>query len=676
MKGTAILEQHRRRHTHSGARPASASGRSAPFTTAAARAGSVTSAVRWPDADGQLTQRISGPRVRALFRLLHIPTKLPPHSKPRRRPAAPPRSHRRPLPASLRRRIEHLVELRHHAGRWNLHGGDLFVVPRWLAATTAPPPRVRTGPLRIHVDASRTPRLTLNGDAQREELASITLSPRAPALWRRNFIIDTAAIIHRDLNRVLGAPPTSSAWLAQMVSAPEIAEQAAIAVWNEFLAAVDVPLGLRVPDFELSLADLLVVLSGPRGGRDREWFANHWPAAAAARLRAHKATEDFRRIDANRAAAVKVATAAFCCHEREDCSHARLLAREIPKYREDPCLSRVLAGHGQRSEVHIRAILAWANQRENGALLSRIARCSRYTREQMELAAETAVQPVWVSGACRMAMGQLVVRTFAGSGFDPAGLAPASIAAVFTAVSADCLAAIATDPLDVAADRLETGVAVFANALAEDKWRLSPAQFTRFIAAAERHTTCLAQWTARFREYDRWPLPAAWRQEDSPLVGATITPLLSQKATRQEGDALGNCLTTTNPFEQKALLGHLALFSIQARDARATLALRPVERRGMIQAYELAHLKGPQNAAPHVLCQTVARSLVERLNARLPIAVPAAVRWWRKHLHLGHQRRFNTNTDVANDRWRQYVTHLPKRFQSTLPGGIVGVHFS
>ena len=275
-----------------------------------------------------------------------------------------------------------------------------------------------------------------------------------------------------------------------------------------------------------------------------------------------------------------------------------------------------------------------------------------------------------------MAMGQLIVRTFAGSGFDPARLDPASIAAVFIAISADCLAAFVTTRLDIAADKLETGVTAFANFLAAERWRLSPGQFARFIAGAERHTTCLEKWTARFREYDRWPPPAAWRQDDTRLDGATITPLLSQEAMREEGEALNNCLARNNTFEQKALLGQLALFSFQAGDARATLSIRPVERRGMIQAYEIAQLKGPHNATPQVVCQTAARSLVERLNSRLPLTVPAAVGWRRKHLHLGNQRRFNANRDVANDRWRRYVKHLPKRFQSTWPGEIEGVRSS
>ena len=449
-----------------------------------------------------MTGRISGSRLRALFRLLDISTRLPALSESGGRLAgAFTRPHREPLPAGLGRRIEHLVELRYRAGRWCLNGGDVFVLPPWLVAAREPSARVRASAFRVHVDASRAPRVTLNGDATLPELASITLSPRRPAPWRRKRIADTAASIGRDLERVLGGPPVGSAWLAEMSSTPETAEQAAIVVWNEFLASVDVPLGLRIPDFELSLADLLVVLDGPRGGRDREWFANQWPAAAAAILRAGKAKQEFRRIDNNRAAAVEVVTAAFCCHERRDCEQALPLAREIPKYRTNSCLSRVLAGHGPRVEVHIRAILAWANQKEDGGLLGRMAGCSVYAREQMELAAATAVRPIFVSGGCRMAMGQLLARTFAGSGFNPAGLDPASIAAVFIAVSADCLAAFVTECLDVEADKLETGVVVFANLLAEEPWRLSPRQFARFIAGAEQHTSLVVRLNLRL------PLP-------------------------------------------------------------------------------------------------------------------------------------------------------------------------
>lgn len=619
-----------------------------------------------------VTGRVVEPRVRALFRVLGIPLRLPalPGSVARLAGAVA-GSHRRPLPARLGRRLEHLVERRHRAGRRRLRGGDAFILPRWLVAAREPSADVGVGALRLHVDALRAPGVTVNVDATGQELTSVTLSPRNPARWRRDRIVDTAASIGRDLVRVLGRAPACSAWLTEMASTPEIAEQAAIAVWKEFLDVVDVPLGLRIPDFESTLADLLLVVEGPRGGRDRQWFANQWPAAAAIILRAGQAEQELRRIDNNRAAAIAVATAAFCCREMGDCEHARRLAREIPKYRTDSCLSRVLAGHGPRMEVHIRALLAKANQKENGALLRRMARCSAYAREQMELAAATAVQPVFVSGGCRMAMGQLLARTFAGSGFDPAGLDPANIAAVFITVSADCLAAFVTERVDiVGTDKLEVGVLAFATTLAVKRWRLSPGQFAGFIAGAERHVSILEQRSKRSRKHDTWPGLAAWHSADTFCGGAAIAPLLSRATVRAEGEAMKNCLARDNTFERRARLGQLALFSIQAEAARATLAIKPLERRGKVESYTVAQLKGPQNAPPHPSCQAVAQALVARLNSRLP-RPPSTDASSRRQHQFGNQRRFNANRDLATERWRGYVEHLPKRFRATSPAQMV-----
>ena len=161
-------------------------------------------------------------------------------------------------------------------------------------------------------------------------------------------------------------------------------------------------------------------------------------------------------------------------------------------------------------------------------MLRRMARCSDHAREQMELAAATAVQPVFLSGACRMAVGQMLARTFAGSGFDPARLNPERIAAVFVAVSAECLAAFVTKRPDPAADKLEAGVTVFADSLAEAPWRLSPRQFARFIAGAARHTANLENLNGRFG--DRWPAPAAWRSADAPVRRRRHYPAAEQES--------------------------------------------------------------------------------------------------------------------------------------------------
>ena len=473
-----------------------------------------------------MAKHIQEPRVKALLRLLGLPVRPRSPDEPGARLARAVARHHGPLPDRLGRRIERLVELRHRAGRWDRNSGTVFVLPPWLAAAGLSSARPQARTLRIRIDVSRPPRVAVIGRATRRQLAPFLLATCQPTEWRRRRIVRAAASFRRDLEQVLGTQPVGSAWLTEMANSPPSAEQAAIAVWNEFLAAVYVPLGLRIPGFELSLAELLEVRDGPNG----EWFANQWPAAAAAILRAGKAKEEFRRIDADRDAAIESAAAAFCCFERRDCDNAFRLAREIPRYRTDSGLSRVLAGYGRQVDVHIRGILAQANQEENGALLKRMARCSTYAREQMELAAAAAVQPAFQGGDARMAMGQLVAKTFAGSGADPSGLDPDGIAAVFFVVSADCIAAFVNERLDLVDDEIEAGIEIFADFLAGEAWRLSPEQFTSFIAGAQRHAVDHEGWKAHLSEHDPWPTPAAWREDDTPFKGAVITPR-TQKVT-------------------------------------------------------------------------------------------------------------------------------------------------
>ena len=123
------------------------------------------------------------------------------------------------------------------------------------------------------------------------------------------------------------------------------------------------PAGLRVPGFEASLADLLLVFQardGGRDGRDREWFANNWPAAASAILKAGRAKQAFRRVDGNRAAAV--GAAAFCCQER---ATARRLwrSRGSSPSTEGP-VPRARAGGRRSAGRHPDSRAATAGQRE------------------------------------------------------------------------------------------------------------------------------------------------------------------------------------------------------------------------------------------------------------------------------------------------------------------------
>ena len=328
-----------------------------------------------------------------------------------------------PLAPDMCRRIEELVKLRHRAGGRDAGGRRVFVLPFWLTADSAWRARTRSGSILVHVDTAGGRRVTVSGVTDNRRLGSVALSPRKPEAWRRRCIARTAARIRRDLTLVLGSVASDPAWLSEMASAPEAAERAAIAVWNRFLEAAAVPAGLRIPGFELSVAELLEVRGEQTGNGNREWFANRWPAAAAALLRGGEAEEMLRRLDGSRAAAAEIATKTFCCNRKQDCERARRMVQAIPRYRDDRGLARVLAGCGPLVDVHIRAIVMHANY-DDGSLLARMAQRSQYAREHMALAAAVATNPLFRTSECRMKVGELIARTLAGSGYDPSELVP------------------------------------------------------------------------------------------------------------------------------------------------------------------------------------------------------------------------------------------------------------
>ena len=455
-----------------------------------------------------------------------------------------------------------------------------------------------------------------------------------------------------------------------METAPERVEAAAIAIWGEFLTAVDAPGALRIPGAELSLLDLLTVLDGPGGGADRVWFCKQWPAAAAALLRGGRATRSLREIDANRANAVKVAAATFCCQGLNDCSRARQWARRAPRYRADLRLAEVLAGHGSTWDVQVRCILMHANERTGGALLRRLASCSIHAREHAEFAVAAAVQPVLETSECRLAVGMLVIRILAGSRFRPAGVQPADVASAFVAVSADCLATYSTEGSAVGADRLEAGVLAFASWLCSGRPELSPRELCRFVASARGDGMDVVERASGAIDDLRWPAPAGWDGETKTFADAAgIRPLLSGREVHAEGEAMQNCLARTSRYQRQAAVGNLALFSIRVAGKRATLALSPVERRGFVKSYATEQFAGPKNSKPPGVCAVVATRLVERLRARLPVEVPAEVKLLRQRLQAG--RRFNSDREAASARWRHYVSLLPKRFRSMSPVDVV-----
>ena len=138
-----------------------------------------------------------------------------------------------------------------------------------------------------------------------------------------------------------------------------------------------------------------------------------------------------------------------------------------------------------------------------------------------------------------------------------------------------------------------------------------------------------------------------------------------------------NCLRR-DAFDRTALLGRIHLFSIRAKGARATLALRVSEGSEVagrrIDAYEISDLRGRRNSPPSPECSEEAHSLVERLNACLPVVLPANEIRRRREIrsYIEALRSFNADPEIANERWRQlYVKALPGRFKSLTPAEIV-----
>ena len=214
-----------------------------------------------------MTQHVTLQRVRALLRLVDASTR----SRELAGTALTGRSGEEinagPLPSHLGRRVERLAEVCARAGRWRVAGGELFVLPSWLVAGNEATVRMRgVRALRVYVDALRVPRVVVAGSASRRQLTRVRISPRTPAGWRRRHVTKFAAAVRRDLRLVLGTTPKASLWLAEMETAPEKVEVAAIAIWCEFLVALDAPRAFRIPGAELSLLDLLAVLEG-RAGR-------------------------------------------------------------------------------------------------------------------------------------------------------------------------------------------------------------------------------------------------------------------------------------------------------------------------------------------------------------------------------------------------------------------------
>ena len=623
---------------------------------------------------------------------------------------------RAPLPDALARTIERQVRLRHRPARRYVTAADgavetVFVLPRWLYRDPrhadddllghwAPAGSFRVR-LRSERDDRERPGIAVDGNPS--NLALYRVSPnevmlrrRAASEKRRRYLVATAQAILDELKAVLGARPSQeSDWLRRMIEDPGAAEAEALRVWRGFVSACTVPESFAIPGRALSLADLMVIRSGAEGGRHRETFVIQQPWAAGNLLDRTDAEEQFRTLDENPANALKRAAEFLCCSANAACEKAIGMAKRMPRHRLNVALDRLLGKPGEHGDDHqIRNILLEAHTQDS-ELLSHVGSDAALARRQIR----ASIRALYAyrddtsgSFACAYQLATVLSRIMIRTGCDPDALDPDVLVAGLTALSGDVLAAFVEEQLAdpsvpppvTDADTLDSGVLAFLSLIGGDgpadrlgRPRMTVKQLMKFAAGAcERNVHKIA--VVKVEVDDKWPPPPGWSaDEHGSAGGAEIVPLTTAAAMLIEGKVLQNCLRDGR-YERSALLGRLALFSIKARDGRATLALKPKEEMvvGEVQVenWSIDQLRGPLNDDPSPGCLAAASALVQQLNAGRPAVVPRQEVLRRREVQqtLDRARSFNDDTLVALQRWSDlYAGLLPRSLSRTTPADIV-----
>ncbi len=592
-----------------------------------------------------------------------------------------------PRPGSDPQRIAETVgdrTVRRHSAVCHTVGGDLVrVLPAWLldnGRTLC----VVSGAFatNIHIADALT---TKPFPAKR--LRSYALRRRRPSKRRRQRLAAEAEHLLDSLERVLGEVPESAGVLRRMAEYPSDTEREALAVWNGFVDECRKRLGRQAVRAGITMEGLALVTQGRDGGRDRQWFLQHYPWAFAAALESGDAERLFRRIDRNRASARAVAERLLCCRRLEECRKARYMARRMPKYRADPGLLHVLGRYGEQRDTRFRAVLLEANARDRGELLAHVVRDSARTRRQLGFAVQAIVHAGEIGGDAktRYEGGVLAFRSFAWSRYDPDGADPAVLVEGLAAISADCLAGFAArlmedaaDPGDAAGpDPVDCGILALTSLLdGAGRPELTGKQLVALAEGAGARCVHRVRILERADIGSEWSEPPGWNG-GAGIAGARF--LANPGAVRMEGRDMQNCLRYAESYIHGSALGRLALFSIRAPEgARATLSLaaaESIDKGGIrVDGYEIDELRGFGNRDPDTACRAVAERVADALNDCCPRALPPEEVSRRAEVRrtLNERRSFNEDPDAAVERWRElYLPLLPRRFAELCPRKVV-----
>ena len=600
---------------------------------------------------------------------------------------------REPLLARFTTLIESMARTRYVADRSTTKDGAVYIIPWWLAWTSRH--RHKKYP-SLHVTIGKNHPITIREAVTGEkldygQLHQVLMRHRGRSKLRREYLSSAAMTLLDDLEMILGTSSLASDWLRRMIDDPVSVENDALEIWSRFITDCDLPSSFRICGRTLSLGDLMILTAGSEGGRHRYSFAEQHPWAARALFRGPNPHETFVLIDRNPANSIKVSAQFLCCgNDGTACDKAVRFAKSIARHRHDPSIDRLL-GTERQIDRQIRSLLMEAHEQDHRELLTHIGSNVEDARRQIE----HTIPMIYVYRdrmggcfACAYAIAALMIRTMVRNRIDSQIIDPELVLSGLVTMSADCLAAFASERLsdpsisspEPNADSLDIGVLAFVATLGHTrKPQLTALQLTKFAKIANQRG--IHKISAVKDHLDAsWCAPSGWptRELSDPREAMRISAVTSIKDLLDEGRRMKHCLADGR-YNRAAVLGRLAFFSILVGRDRATLSLRPLQRLGsdgetFIDRWEVDQLRSIANSEPSSACKNAAQLVIQRLNAQCPYSISCFEISRRERIRAAMDESRGINADVvsAQQRWDEiYVKLLPRRLASLTPSRIV-----
>ena len=600
-----------------------------------------------------------------------------------------------PLPDRLAVSVYNIVRARYAVDSSKTNGSPVYSLPWWLACKPSHFHRNRPS-FQVMIGKSRrlTVRHAVTGDElEAEQLNHVKLRHLSLSRKRRKYLSGSAAKLFHELGEIIG--PSDLAldwgWLELLRDNPISVEVDALEVWRRFIADCDLPSSFRIPGRMLSLADLMTLRAGSEGGRHRHSFAEQQPWAARILLRESCAKRTFAKIDQNPANAIEVSAQYLCCNpeaNESSCPKAAGFARSIARHRNNPSIDRLL-GTNNQEDRRIRSLLMEAHKHDK-ELLTHIGTNVRDTRRLIKHAIRLIFDYRDMGGGigCAYELATLLVRMMVRNQMDSGNFDREILLRGLVAMSADCLAAFASDRLsnpsvvspEPDADSIDLGLLAFVAFIGGTKKpQLTSRQLHRFARAANGRGVHNIS-VIKDHPDARWSFPGCWPNVDfsDPQGEKKIVPLTSAEDILEEGRRMNNCLAGGR-YIRAAIVGRLAFFSISGNSDRATLSVKHLECTGpdgeiLIDKWEIDQLCGVGNSEPSETCKDAAELVIQRLNERCPNSIPSSEIARRNQILTDMDKSRGANLDIvsAQRNWDEiYLDLLPPRFENLSPSEIV-----